>query len=366
MHIAFTISSLSHGGAERVASILANHWCQLGHEVTFIIQAAPQTKPHYKRDPSINIRSTSTARRSGGLLRAITNNLSRIKSLRKHIKESKADYIVSFIDTNNVLTLLASIGVNSPVIISERVDPRKHSIGIMWKVLRYLTYPLADALVLQTENLLNYFPKSKKRTDLVIPNPVSNECTIAKLKAKKNYQLISLGRLVPQKGFDLLIKAFASIAKDIPQWRLNIYGDGPQEDELKRLIKINKLENAASIIPSTSEPLKKLAESDLYILSSRFEGFPNGLLEAMASGLPVIATNCPSGPSGMIENNINGILIESESVDAMAASIKELANSLEKRMQLAKHAKKVQTAYSAATIAEKWLELFHSLNRSNK
>ncbi|MEL6441899.1 MAG: glycosyltransferase family 4 protein, partial [Cyanobacteria bacterium J06621_8] len=296
MKITLIIHGLSSGGAERVMSVLANYWAAKGWQInilTFVDEA-----PFYRLDSKINYIPLGIAKNSTNLATAIINNWQSIQKLRRAITKSDPNLVISFMTNVNVTTLLATRGLNIPVVISERNDPNKLPASKVWISLRSLTYGLASAIVVQTNRAFNYFRPQLQSKMAIIANPVIIQTEPSSYNPESSNQLsiVAMGRLEHQKGFDLLLEAFAHLKDDYPEWTLSILGEGTLREELESQRSRLKLGDRVYFPGRVENPAQLLKQADIFVMSSRFEGFPNALCEAMACGLPVISTDCPNGP----------------------------------------------------------------------
>jgi len=356
MRLALIISSLQTGGAERVLSELANVWVSKGYEVSLITLAGSDNQSIYPLDPRIHlIHLNQMAGDSVPLLLRLKTIGKRILKLRKALKSIRADVIISFIDVMNVTTLLASRMLKIPVIVTERTHPSYHQLPKFYQFLRRLTYPWADKVISQTSSASDYFSRLPKRQKGIIPNAVKkpvvqkNETDIL----KPVHHIVSVGRLCPYKGFQILIQAFSEILPHNPNLNLTIYGDGVMRASLEMLIQELKLTEHV-FLPGTIQDIETaLYNSDLFVFPSFYEGFPNALCEAMAVGLPVIASNC-SGSVEIVRDGIDGRLFGVGDVHQLTRLLQELIEDSSQRVKLSKGACGVVDRFSQASNLEKW------------
>ncbi len=357
MKMTLVISSLNAGGAERVLSILANAWAEQGHEVTIITFEVPHYKSFYPLSPKVTLYNLDLLNRGtkNSLVKAF-KVLRRFRILRKTIKDQKADCIISFMDTVNILTILSTIGLKVPVIISERVDPHHHSIGLFKDFLRKWTYPLAHHIVVQTTQVKNYFSKKLHNIISIIPNPVSKPSNDLQETAIdfENKQIIAIGRLDPQKGHDLLLQAFSMVHKQHSDWELVVWGEGDERKALEALRDRLELKAHVQFPGLTKNVYQALSKGSLFVLASRYEGFPNSLCEAMATGLPVVAFDCGSGPIDIIRHEIDGLLVPAQNVAFLADAMLKLIQNVELRKQYGNSAKEITDRFSLSNILDKW------------
>jgi glycosyltransferase involved in cell wall biosynthesis len=344
---------------------MANYWAGRSEQVTLLTLDRERT-PFYPLHPAVKHCPLGLAAESRNLAVGLLRNLYRIWVLRRAIRESLPEVIVSFMDKNNVLTLLATRGLGVPVVISERTDPSRCDIGGLWNLLRRLTYPRASALVCQSTVVLDLFCSLVREKGKVIPNPVTLPTTIeSRTEMSKldgiNRLLVAMGRLVEEKGFDLLLRAFKVVSANRPDWSLVILGEGPLREELKGQIKSLGLSGRARLLGQVSDPFSILRRADLFVGSSRFEGFPNALCEAMACGLPAVSFDCPSGPREIIRDGVDGVLVPPEDVDALADTLGRLMGDPKERERLARRAPEVLDRFSVDKVMEMWNKLIEEV-----
>jgi glycosyltransferase involved in cell wall biosynthesis len=286
--------------------------------------------------------------------------------LRDAIRGSKPDFVISFMDISNVLALLATRPLDVPTVIVEQIHPAYHYIGWHWEILRRLLYRRADALVCASRPMLHWFESKAGIKGLVIPNPVAPG--VLPVHSDKNdkrekagHVVVGMGRLVEQKGFDLLLEAFSRVAPRHPDWSLKILGEGPLKSQLKAQTQKLNLAARVEFTGALADPFAVLHTADLFVFSSRFEGFGNALCEAMACGLPAISFDCPSGPSEIIRNGIDGVLVPVEDVSALAATMDQLISDDQERLKLAARAPEVVLRFGIEGILDLWKQTFNDL-----
>lgn len=343
---------MQRGGAERVMSLLAGHWAAQGHSVT-LMTLAPPSMEDYPLPESVSRLSLDLIKVAKTPIHAVYANSLRVAALRKGFRKLQPDVVISFVNRTNVLALAAGAGLRIPILVSERVDPWAHRESMMWSMLRAIFYRRAAGIVVQTESVREWAGRFVANQKVrVIPNPVVSISNVEmEIESKV---VLGVGRLVPQKGFDLLIRAFTDSGLAGLGWQLKILGDGPSRSDLWALADELGIANSLVMPGMSGEPENSMAEAAFFVLSSRYEGFPNALLEAMALGLPCIAFDCSSGPGEILRHRENGLLIPAENVDSLATALRELANDRSLRDRLGDNARSVGNDYSVDRIATLW------------
>lgn len=350
--LALLISGMGPGGAERVMSILSSGWAERGDEVILLTLEPPGTPPFHPLHPAVDHRPLGLARVSRNPVDAVLANLSRLRRLRRAIRATRADAVLSFGTEMNVLVLIASLGLGIPVVVSERNDPRLYPTSRFWRFARRLVYPLADAIAAQTRAAAAALGGGDRVA--VIPNPVPPPPPFEPRPIGTSSQAIAVGRLVPDKGFDILLEAFARVARDRPNWSLTILGEGPDRAMLERRAGMPDLAGRVRLPGVTTDVAAAMRGADLFVLSSRSEGFPNVLCEALALGMPVIAAECGGSPAELIENGVDGLLVPSEDVAGLADAIRRLTGDAAERGRLAAAAPAAVADLDPARILARW------------
>lgn len=371
MNLMIFIYSLHSGGAERVATNLANYWASHGWKIT-IVTLAPVESDFYELHPSIRRIGLDAARKSNRPLVAVRSNLGRVFILRKILREIRPDVVLAMMTTANVLLALAGIGLSNIIKIgSEHIYPPMLPISRPWRILRSRSYKILDAVTALTSESESWLREhTSARLIPVIPNPVPwplkvHEPIVTPTShLKYRYTLLAVGRLDRQKGFDLLISAFSQLVEECSEWRLVILGEGDQRPELEAQVQAAELGDQIWMPGAVGNVKDWYEAADLYVMSSRFEGFPNTLVEAMAHGLPAISFDCDTGPRDIIRPEIDGVLVPPLDVDGLAAALRRLmANQLE-RERWGQRASEVRQRFSMQNMTVLWETLFAELRRA--
>ncbi|HET7028762.1 MAG TPA: glycosyltransferase family 4 protein [Candidatus Limnocylindrales bacterium] len=357
--ITLVISALGIGGAERVMAALANRWAEAGWHVTIVTFSSPGDPTFFVLDDRVTQRQLNLFAGSRNRIEGVLKNVRRVRSLRRAIAATRPDVVLAFLDRTNVLTLLATVRHPWPVVVSERSAPHAGP-GRGWGLLRSLSYRRARRIVVQTSAARQALPSAIAPLIEVIPNPVlaprETETTErpAERAAASGAPVVALGRFVRDKGFDLLIEAFAKVAATRPDARLVIWGDGPERAALEARRHELGLDEAVAMPGTTRTPEDALRRASLFVLSSRVEGFPNGLLEAMSHGVPAVAFDCRHGPAEIVRDGTDGILVPAEDVDALAAAIGLVLDDDDRRAEMGRRATEVRERFSFERIGPLW------------
>jgi len=348
MKILFTIYCLGSGGAERVLSTLANYWSDKNRwEIVILTVSSNQ---FYTIDEKIKKNCLEDKK-----IKRFKPFLS-IYNIRKYIKEENPDIIISFMTQVSVYTIISSIGLKIPVVISERTpfdvlkDKKK-------RVVRNIIYPLADGMVLLSDRDYNNYKMVKNKK--VIFNPINITSFQEVSFDEKNRQIIAVGRLIKLKGFDLLIKALSQI--DLANWHCIILGEGEERENLTNLIKEKGLEDKVFLLGRKDNIYNYYKYASIFVLSSRHEGFPNALVEAMGHGCASVAFDCQTGPAEIIENKKNGYLVKAEDINELSKKIAYLIKEENIRKEFFAEALKIKTRLDIEKISQEWEEFIKDL-----
>lgn len=369
LRLVFVIPTVGAGGAERVAAILCNAWQKLGHEVHLITFEDDRAESHYFLERHIQVHRLDLLRQSRSFANFAYLNLKRVYRIRRTLRLIAPDAVVSFMPEPNVLTILASLGKSWPVIVSERVHPAYLPLGRFPAIMRKLTYRYAAAVVAQARSIAEYIDKTFDVSSTIIPNPIDLTSFIAPERGQAEHpgtkRIISLGRLESQKGFDVLLNAFARLSTRFPDWTLVIFGEGSRRAALEQQIFELGLHTRVQMPGIITDVASELQQTDIYVQSSHFEGTPNAVIEALACGCPVVATDCPGGTREIIGDDAYGILVPVNDPIALATSLAHLMSDEAARNISREKAPYAVASLSVPIIAARWIELIQKTIHSH-
>lgn len=358
MKILFNIGCLNKGGAERVVANLSNFLVD-NNEVSIVTTI--RDKILYNLNTEINLYTLDGENPTRNIL---GKNIKRLKKLSKIVKEVQPDLIVSFLpEPSYRILFLKFFNRNWKVIVSVRNDPKIEYKSKFNKYIMKILYPLADGFVFQTEEAKKYFNKKIQEKSTIIPNPIADEFLNSKVNKAKKKIVINVGRLEEQKNQEMLIKAFTNVSKDYPEYKLFIYGEGSLRNKLKQLIEKSGMNQKIFLLGNVDNIIDKLNEAEIFVLSSKYEGMPNSLMEAMAMGLACIATDCScGGPRFLIRNEENGLLVKEGSRVDLEQCLNKVMEDYELRKKLEKNAIEIREDLNSDIINNQWNCYFKQIN----
>lgn len=360
MKIAFVTPGMTFGGAERVISILANNWCDMGHEVSMFITATNRS-PVYKMNEKIKVEYFADYNEKG------VSHLKLISAIRKFINDEKPDSVISFMNDVCAYTIIALIGTGIPVIYSERNDPNKMNQGKVEKLCRKIVEIGAKHIVFQTNGARTCYSKKVQRKSSIILNPVNLDKIPERTKEEINYlEIVSVGRLEPQKNQELLIDAFNIVSKKHKDAVLKIYGEGSLKNKLQSRIDELGLTEHVFLMGAKSDVLEWIKDSFCFVLSSDFEGLPNSLIEAMCIGMPCISTDCSPGGARELLRNDRGIVVPCGNKEELAEAINMYLEKQDIAMKYGKEAFGLRREIEASIVAKEWINLIEKTRRGEK
>jgi len=370
MNRAIFISSLSGGGAERVTVNNANAWIARGDKVT-IITLAPITEDFYTLDPHIRRIGLNLLSSSNSSVSGVFANIRRVWSLRRILKKLRPDVLIGMETSANIIAVLASWRVPCCVVVAEHNYPAMFPVSSLWERLRRWTYPRASVVLALTEESRQWLIRNCPGSNVaVIPNAVQfplldgNSCIDPDQILPENHRIIlAVGRLSPEKGFDMLVKAFGQIASSHSGWDLVILGEGNERKNLLSEISDMGLSDRIFLPGSAGNISQWYERAELFVMSSRFEGFPCTLIEAMAHRLAVVSFDCDTGPRDIIRHEVDGVLVTSGDVSALASILSQLIKDEALLKRYATKAVEVRDRFSMDRILDLWDEVIGDIRK---
>jgi glycosyltransferase involved in cell wall biosynthesis len=336
-------------------TLLAGALASRDHEV-WLVTLAKSGNEFFPLDSRVRRIGLGLTGHSRNALHGLRANAQRIRALRRTVSTLEPHAVLSFMTSMNVLIILACIRLPVRIVVSERVDPAAHQESHIWNDLRSLLYQFADAVVVQTDSIGGWFRRRlrKKTRVAVIPNPVLPQSGIESCDDEMQPFLLAAGRFTHQKGFDLLIRAFDEATMEKKELKLIIAGEGPEAHTLRELATRLGLGARVSFPGRVRELSRLLKCAVAFILPSRYEGFPNVLLEALAVGVPCVATDCPGATREILGDGAYGLLVPPEDAGALAEAIERITTDSELHEQLSKAGAAAIERYRLDRVVVEW------------
>ena len=355
MRVVILHHSLDENAIARIASGLASHLVERGHGVS-LAGITKTAEWHYDVDERVDTFELTRHERLASSLRVFAASLLRFRRL---VRRARPDVIVSLGTLPNFVALAACIGLSTPLVINEQTDPRvvqdrRHP------TVRNLVYMFSrpDGFVVLTKDTAALVSEWLNPSRVhVIPNP-AHSAALPAARPRGGVGgppfALAMGRLTHQKGFDMLLEAWAALVADHPAWRLVIAGEGPGRRQLEEQARRAGGDATVEFPGFTRDPFELMSRAELFVLSSRYEGFPLVLVEAMACALPVVAMDCPSGPVEIVTDGVDGFLVPTGDVRALASAMSRLMNDGSLRDEMGEKAHETAKSFAPERVWEMW------------
>lgn len=341
--------AMTTGGAERVIAQLANFFVEQNVECRII--TTEDWEVMYPLNEKVMV--VPIGKKSNN---KVIDRMVRYSALRKTVVSYRPDVVLTMPEDTGVYVILALLGTGIPVYVSERNNPWVMPDVKITRLLRKVAYQFASGVIFQTEMAKSFFSPRIQKKGVVLPNPVDDSRIPDPYEGVREKRFVAVGRLEPQKNFSLLIKAFAKFSKEVPEYKLTIYGEGQERSKLEKLIADLGMRDNIDLPGQDKDVLNKINSAAAFILSSDYEGMPNALIEAMCMGMPVISTDCPSGgPRTLITNKVNGILVSIRNIDQLSEAMNSVTNP-EYACSLGTNAYKLKRKMTSISIFSDWFE----------
>lgn len=292
-----------------------------------------------------------------------SNEAKRLLWFRSFVKRENPNLILSFLEPYNIRVLLSTIGLHIKTIVAERNDPRVvNGTWIMNKIEKTI-YRLADGILVQTQTIADFFDGALKKKTTIIYNPVSIDKSMVgqALRVQKEKKIVSVARLMPQKKLNDLINAFELFSKTHSDYILEIYGEGPEKENLLKEIRTKSLEGMIHLCGTRKNIHDVICSAVLFALVSDREGMSNAMIEAMCLGLPCVCTEV-SGAIDLINPKINGLLVKVGNVRMIAEAMAEIADNKEMANLIGENASMLYNRLNPDIIYKEWIDyLLHQI-----
>ena len=357
-HIAFYIGSLHKGGAERVFVNLADFFRGEGYQVTMVTQYRYPDEEEYALPSGIkrvlsdlNAEELSNSR--------IVNFYRRVRKLHRIWKIEQPDLVLSCIGKNNFMAIVTTMFTKTRPIVSVVGEAKEEYPNRLMRILANLLFPHAAGVVLQTARTRCFFNKKIQRRAVILPNSLNPDFIKPRYEGERDKRIVAVGRLDANKNHEMMIRAFAALKDKYPEYTLTIYGEGELRKFLEDLVEqlgISERVFLPGLIPDVARQIER---AGLFLLTSYSEGVSNALIEALASGLPVISTDVPSGGTvELITDGENGLIIPAGDGQALEEAMDKLLGDPAYAERLGVEAAKIQKRLAPERVNRLWQEFF--------
>ena len=351
MKVVFLVSSLMHGGVERTVLYLSEYFASKGVDTTIL---SIKDYIFYDVDSSVKVKTLNVSGGYKNVFDRVVKIFKRLKLVDAFLKAERPDVVFCMSPTVCKYIFGGKKKYKFKLITSERNYPLYDTRDE--KQTKEKAFRVCEGIVFQTDRAKNMFSENVQNKSVVIPNAVGNPvCYTLKAQPFKEKKFSAIGRLSRQKDYPTMIRAFTEFHKTHPEYRLEIFGSGEDEEELKRLAAELKVKDSVLFMGLDKNAIERIADSTAFLLSSIYEGMPNVLLEAMAIGLPCISTDCPFGPKELINDGVNGILVPVGDYMSLAAAMERVIIDKAAALSMGEKARDVLKTNDISAISEKYL-----------
>jgi len=363
MNIVFVVYGMPSGGAERTISYLSKEFSKTEKVSIFSFS----NEFFYEIDPRVNIIKCGITNDKVCLFSRIINMIKRKKRFKSFIRNNKVDIVFLMMpDKISQYILKLRKKYNYLFVTSERANPNFRDESAQKRINNI--FFKSDGIIFQTKEVTKYYPNEIINKSIVIPNAVGNDIAYnISYEVEKREKVISaIGRLEEQKDYYTMIDSFYLLNKKYKDYILDIYGAGSMKSKISNYIKTKKLDNKVFIHDPQPDALKRIIKSTAYLLTSKFEGMPNTLLEAMAIGIPSISTNCPFGPSELIKHGENGFLVDVGDVESITKYMIMIIEDIELAKKISANSKCTLITNSMEKISNNYLDYIRYIYENSK
>lgn len=360
-HIAFYISSLRKGGAERVFVNLADFFRQEGYRVTMVTQYQYPDQEEYILPPGIK-RVLSDLDSSELSNSRVVNFRRRLRKLHRIWVSERPDLVLSCIGKNNFMAVVTTMFTRTQSVVSVVGESREEYPSRLMRFLANLLFSHAAGVVLQTERAKYFFNKKIQRRAIILPNSLNPDFIKPRYEGERDKRIVAIGRLDANKNHEMMIRAFAALAEQYPEYTLTVYGEGNLRKYLEDLTVQLGIAGRVFMPGMISDVAKQIESAALFLMTSYSEGVSNALIEALASGLPVISTDVPSGgTTELITDGENGLIIPAGDTKALVKAMDKLLGDSAYADCLGREAAKIQQRLAPERVNRLWQQYFERI-----
>lgn len=352
--ITLVCSVIKYGGVGKILSFVADTLLSEGWSIE-VLSLQNEERPDFLPEGASFI----------SIPKVMSNNklfwrIKKLRLIRTELKRISTKTICTFGSEPSVMVRLATLGMKDVTVVSaERSDP--YTLPKFWRIMSSWAYSNSDYCVFQLEKQRDFYGEKVRKKSYVIPNAFIPKGEVKETRERRKV-IVSAGRFVYQKGYDTLIRAFAIVNRTHPDYMLELYGGGDEQPLYERIIEENNLKGNVKLFGYVNNISEIISGSSVFVLSSRFEGIPNVLIEAMSAGVPTVATDCtPGGPAFLTDNGKRGLLVPVDDVKAMAKAINRIIEDSELSKQLSTSGREICVILDKDKIARQWVDMFNKI-----
>lgn len=360
-HISFYIGSLRKGGAERVFVNLAEFFRDEGYRVTIVTQYRYPDEEEYALPSGIRrVISDLTAEELSNS--RILNFYRRVRKLHRIWKAAQPDLVLACIGKNNFMAIVTTMFTKTKAVVSVVGEAKEEYPGRLMHVLANILFPHAAGIVLQTERSKYFFSRKIQKRAVILPNSLNPAFIKPRYEGERDKRIVAVGRLDANKNHEMMIRAFDMLKDKYPEYTLTIYGEGELRRHLESLIEELRMEERVFMPGAIPDVANQIERATLFLLTSYSEGVSNALIEALASGLPVISTDVPSGGTvELMTDGINGLIIPAGDLEALTKAVDKLLGDREYADHLGREAAKIQQRLAPERVNRLWQGYFDEI-----
>ena len=358
MKILFLMSHMKSGGSERTVAYLSDYLAQHGFDVTVLTLSG---EVFYSLDERVCLESLYIPSVPKHIIHRFWLIAKRILGVKKFLKKNPVDVVFCMLPEMAKYVLNLHKKGDFRLITSERNNPacvtNENEIALKDKIFKE-----SDGIVFQTKRAMEYYALEIQEKGIVIHNAVGNAYVYRLTEpTERKKKIVSIGRLFPQKDYDTLLEAFRIVSEKQPEFTLEIFGGGPEEVRLKKLAEQLKIGSRVIFHGIHKDAIVQAADAACYVMSSKHEGMPNALMEAMAAGLPCVSTDCPNGPAELIEHEKNGLLVPVGNAEKLAEAILKMIEDKPFAEACGKQAKRILETHAIDIKAKEYMEFIEKI-----